>query len=86
MSASTCEKVMLLVRQKVGLAPEDELSPDTPLLNGCVWLDSVMVLELLLELEQGFGVELPADELQISAAMDSCRCLARFIDTKRGGG
>ena len=86
MSTSTCDRVVLLVRQKVGLSPEDELSTDAPLLGGGVWLDSVMVLELLLDLEKEFGVELTAQELQESGAMGSCARLARFIDAKREGG
>lgn len=85
MTDSTCDRVVLLVREKVGLAPEDELSVDAPLLDGGVWLDSVMVLELLLELEGEFGVELVAEELQEAGAMGSCARLARFIDTKREG-
>jgi acyl carrier protein len=85
MAIATCDRVALFVRRKVGLAPEDELSVDAPLLNGGVWLDSVMVLELLLELEDEFGVELAAEELQKAGAMDSCASLARFIDAKRTG-
>jgi acyl carrier protein len=86
MNASTCDRVVLLVRQKVGLAPEDDLPLDTPLLDDGLWLDSVMVLELLLELEAEFGVELNAAELQAAGAMASCAELARFIDAKRGDG
>ena len=86
MSASTVERIVFLVRQKAGLAPEDELTPDTPLVGDGLWLDSVLILELLLELEDEFGVELAADELQAAGAMGNCACLARFIDGLREGG
>ena len=85
MAAPTLECIIALGRQKAGLAPEDELTADSALLDGGLWLDSVVMLELLLELEEEFGVELAADELHAVGALETPGKLAQFIDARGEG-
>ncbi len=85
MDSPTLQRVTLLVRDIAGLAPEDELMADTPLFEGGPWLDSVMMLGLLLDLEKEFGMELAADDLLATGALESCASLAHYIDAERQG-
>jgi acyl carrier protein len=84
MSDSTTARVAVLVARVGHLGPQERIDESTPLVGGGVALDSVSVLELLLELEQEFGLEVDADELLRARALHTVGTLAAFIDSKTG--
>ena len=56
-------------------------SPDTDLLKAGV-LDSLALIQLLLHLEESFGVKIPLDELEIED-LRSVSSIARLVDSRR---
>ncbi len=63
MSAERAELAELVAMAARGRVAPAELEPSTPLLKGGVALDSVEVLELVVSLEERYGIELRPDEL-----------------------
>ena len=82
MPGSTVERIAAIVARVGHLGAQEHVNEDTPLVGGGVALDSVSVLELLLALEQEFGVEVDADELLRTKALHTVGTLAAFIDAK----
>jgi len=62
----------------------DEIGDSTPLFGEGLGLDSIDVLELVLELERSFGVKITDEETgtQVLRSVDS---IAAFITAQRGG-
>lgn len=85
MPEPTLPTVITLIRQTTGLPPGTAISADTPILSAGLCLDSISILELLLAMEQHFGIELDAGELSKAKALASVGTLATFVDTKRQG-
>ena len=56
-------------------------SPDEDLLAGGI-LDSLSLIQLLVNLEQHFGIRIPLEEMQIEDVR-SLRALARLVETHR---
>jgi acyl carrier protein len=82
MSCSTAARVAAIVARVGRLGPQERVDVSTALVGGGVALDSVSVLELLLSLEQEFGIEVDADELLQAKALHTVGTLAAFIDAK----
>jgi acyl carrier protein len=61
----------------------DTLDADTPLLGSLPELDSMAVLELVLELEQAFGITIEGEDVTADV-FESLGSLASFVDGKLG--
>jgi len=67
-----------------GLTP-DKIGDDTPLFAGGLGLDSVDALELVVGLEQEYGIVIKSHEID-KAIFTSVQTLARFVEAARTGG
>jgi acyl carrier protein len=73
-----------LVRSlRLPMAPE-EIGDSMPLFGDGLGLDSIDVLELVLELERSFGVEI-ADQDTGARVLRSVDTIASFIEASRNG-
>jgi acyl carrier protein len=61
----------------------DALDADTPLLGALPELDSMAVLELVLELEQRFGITIEGEDVTADV-FETLGSLAAFVDSKKG--
>ena len=61
----------------------DEIGDDTPLFGEGLGLDSIDVLELVLEIERSFGTAI-RDEQTGATALASVNTIADFITSERG--
>jgi len=66
---------------RLPIAPE-EIDTSTPLFGDGLGLDSIDVLELVLELERGFGVSI-SDEQTGNRVLQSVETIASFIIAER---
>ena len=66
---------------RLPIAPE-EIDTSTPLFGDGLGLDSIDVLELVLELERGFGVSI-SDEQTGTKVLHSVETIASFIMAER---
>ncbi|HPK66646.1 MAG TPA: phosphopantetheine-binding protein [Thermoanaerobaculia bacterium] len=76
-------KQVIVERLKLEMDPE-EIGDDVPLFGEGLGLDSIDALELVLGVEQTFGVKIEDEEVGASA-LGSVASLARFVATKRAG-
>lgn len=60
----------------------DALSADTPLLGSLPELDSMAVLELVLELEERFGITIEGEDVTADV-FETLGSLAAFVDGKK---
>lgn len=77
------ERVIDVIVSTLGLDPADtRLDADTPLLDHLPELDSMAIVQLLVELEAEFDLVIDEDELSgdVFATVDS---LARFVERGR---
>jgi acyl carrier protein len=81
-TSSSVGRVAAIIARVGGLGPEEKLDGQSLVIGGGVALDSVGVLEMLVALEQEFGVELNADELVKANALGTIGSLAAFLDAK----
>jgi acyl carrier protein len=82
-SAATLDDVKQVLIATLGI--EDRaatLDASTPLFGGLPELDSMAVVELVVALEQRFGLTINDDEIT-SEAFESLGSLTAFIDAKR---
>ena len=82
-SATTLDDVKQVLIATLGI--EDRaatLDASTPLFGGLPELDSMAVVELVVALEQRFGLTINDDEIT-SEAFESLGSLTAFIDAKR---
>lgn len=64
---STTQTVHALLRERAPLAQDRfDLSDDLPLGPGGLGLDSIALVELLIECERRFGIPRPTDLLEVS--------------------
>ncbi len=84
MPDSTATRIAAIVARVGHMGPQEQIDESTPLVGGGVALDSVSVLELLLGLEQEFGIEVDAEELLEAKALHTVGTLAAFIDARTG--
>ena len=73
-------KTLIVRRLKLDIAPESILD-DAPLFGEGLGLDSIDALELVLGLEQEFGIKVDNEEVGVRA-FASVDALARFIEGK----
>lgn len=74
-------KTMIVERLKLQIKPED-VDDDAPLFGEGLGLDSIDALELVVGLEQEFGVQVP-DEAVGREAFGSINTLAEFVVKNR---
>jgi acyl carrier protein len=67
-----------------GLTP-DQIADDTPLFGDGLGLDSVDALELVVGLEQEYGIVVKSHEID-KTIFTSVQTLARFVESARAGG
>ena len=67
-----------------GLTP-DKIGDETPLFAGGLGLDSVDALELVVGLEQEYGIVIKSHEID-KTIFTSVQTLARFVESARTGG
>jgi acyl carrier protein len=61
-----------------------EISPDTPLFEGGIGLDSVAIMEFITLIEENFGFEFARDELNLKP-FENLRVLSEFVNSKLSG-
>ncbi|MEJ2403853.1 MAG: phosphopantetheine-binding protein [Candidatus Thiodiazotropha sp.] len=61
----------------------DEIEPDAPLFRDGLGLDSIDALELSLGIKQKYGIQLKADDENITAIFSSLAKLTRYIVENR---
>ena len=80
---SVLKRVQALV---VGIAGPDrtppDAGPDTPLIDGGFWLDSVSLLELIIACEAEFGVVLDSQADLTADTLTTGRALADVIERR----
>lgn len=81
-TADTLERILPIIRRCVGLGADAELGPATRLAD--LTMDSVVILEMLLAVEQAFGVEIHAQDLLQADAFQSIGSLADYVQGLRG--
>lgn len=76
------DAVKAVVVETLGLEDRaDSLHGDSPLLGSVPELDSMAVLELVLALEQRFGIEIDGDDIA-AEIFETLSTLATFVDSK----
>jgi len=73
-------KRMVLEITQLKLAPE-QIRDDANLYNDC-GLDSTSVVDLILTLEEEFGISISEDELDVRL-FQNLECLGSFVESKR---
>jgi acyl carrier protein len=72
-------KAAIIQCLRMPLTPE-EIGDDMPLFDGGLGLDSIDALEIVLELQRSFGVEIMDDEVG-RRVLGSVRAIATFIES-----
>lgn len=70
-----------IITEKLGIALEQRITEDTDFLKDGLGLDSIMVLELIIELELMYDIEMDEDELNTDY-FKKASLLAEFIINK----
>lgn len=81
------DRIRRLLIDKVQVPREpDEIDPDTPLFGGGLALDSIDAVDLLVQLTEEFGIDIPSDEEGRVAlrTVNSLVDLALVAETKSG--
>jgi len=82
-AVSDFREVAIVVTRTLGIEDRaDRLSPTTPLLDSIPEFDSHAVLEVILALEQHFGVTIDNDEVT-GEVFETLGTLAALIESKR---
>lgn len=82
MSTSTLDRVISIVSQHAPGGASTSVDASTVLTGGGAMTDSVALLELILALETEFQIELSAEELAQTKALENVGRLAACIDAK----
>ena len=81
-TTATYEAVKAVVVDTLGIEDRaDTLVADAPLLGSLPELDSMAVLELVLELEQRFGIEVDGEDVT-AELFETLASLTEFVDGK----
>jgi acyl carrier protein len=78
------EGLQALVGRVAGFTPPDA-GPDTPLIDGGFWLDSVRLLEAIIECEVEFGVTFDPESDFSEARLTTVGALFALLQAKRPG-
>jgi len=81
--AVTVEAVEAVVREILGNPGEAGVDPEAPLASVFPELDSLAILELIVDLEKRFGIEVE-DEDVTAEAFDSLASLTELVRSKSG--
>ena len=73
-------KVLLVKRLRLRGVDPSSIGDDDPLLKGPLGLDSIDVLELVLAVEEEYGLKI-SDEQLTQGAFNSVAALAEFVST-----
>jgi acyl carrier protein len=76
------DAVKAVVVETLGVDRADALDADTPLLGSLPELDSMAVLELVLELEQRFGIMIEGEDVTADV-FETLGSLAAFVESKK---
>ncbi len=78
-------KRLIVQRLRLGGLTPDKIADDMPLFAGGLGLDSVDALELVVGLEQEYGIAIKSHEID-KTIFTSVETLARFVEAARAGG
>lgn len=76
-------KTMLIEGLRLEDIMPDDLSPDAPLFNGGLGLDSIDALEIGVMLDRQFGIKITSGDERNNEIFVSLRSLAEFVATHR---
>lgn len=82
------ERIKTLIVNKLGVELQvnaDEITPETPLVEGGLNLDSVNLLELIVLIEKEFGVTIEDEDLSIDL-IRNIGSLAGYMRERLGSG
>lgn len=83
-TAVTVEDVKTILVETLGLEDRaEDLDATSPLFGSLPELDSMAVLELMLELEQRFGIEVDGEDMTADV-FETLASLTAFVDSKLG--
>jgi acyl carrier protein len=83
-STISVDDVKAVVVQTLGIEDRaDSLDATTPLLGSLPELDSMAVLELVLELEQRFGITLDGEDVTADL-FENLESITAFVESKAG--
>ncbi len=75
-------RIATLLTESILREPNGPLGPDVPLVEDGLNLDSVQLLELLVGVEDAFGITIEDEELSLDL-FATIGSLARFVQAKR---
>lgn len=84
MSEETLDRIRTVICQKTGRTTREGLEAETKILGGGLGLNSVAALEVLLAIENEFGLELEPDDLESEQALRNLGALAAFVEKRTG--
>ncbi|MDP1774713.1 MAG: phosphopantetheine-binding protein [Methylobacter sp.] len=76
-------KTMLIEGLRLEDIMPDDLSPDAPLFNGGLGLDSIDALEIGVMLDRQYGIKITSGDERNNEIFVSLRSLADFVATHR---
>jgi acyl carrier protein len=80
---NTIDQLKALVAGKLDVNLRyDEISPDAPLLDDGLGLDSLAIVDLITLIEDKFGFQFGEDDLNMDA-FSNLRSLAKVVDAQR---
>lgn len=82
LTTSTTDGVIQVLTETLGLDPARPLDASTPLFGSLPELDSMAVVEVIVALQQHFGVEIDEDDIT-AEAFASVSTLAELVNGKR---
>ena len=82
MSATVLDRVNKVIVESAGLSPDETLTRETALMGSGLALDSVATVELLVGLENEFGIQIPPDDLVQAEAFRTIGTLVDFIEPR----
>jgi acyl carrier protein len=82
---TTLDRVIDLLREAAGLAADESVDAETGLIGSGLSLDSVAALELVVAVENEFGIELPQEQLVDLHALRTVGTLVGLIERKQRG-
>ncbi|MFI9270992.1 acyl carrier protein [Kitasatospora sp. NPDC052896] len=82
MHEETREFILTVIRDVINLPLPDRVEDDLPLGEEGLGLESLAMIELVLQLEARFGIELPEEELDPAVVTDLGSLVATVVDRR----